>query len=1264
MKNKKNLDGSAPNDSTNLTASTHAQCYHMQTILMQLKKKLATKDPILAAAAFAGLGVIGELQSNHFRIANLIHSALKFGYGQDDIEKDSIEYFFSIFENSEISLAEDPAEDVFISRICTSEASYKIYEGGWEHAGWYLECFMSAIRMFSDNEHYETIKLSAVALLRLSNFIATRSRVNVNTVTGRIPRRKICPNLFTPAALRNKVHFDENDLDNLGIKREHITPFMFEVHQAKKIRLPLRDILSPLDKFPIIKGCNSSFYLYPQGVSTAIRNYLIKAFTKNRKDRKNLAKGLVLSQQKWIINGNILGARKLPFIEAVHFVEAKDFVKEYVFEVSKSRVLHTILLFDDMEGDLDNWPQKQSKALNGNKIKLLERIELVKLSVKKHGFLKPGATLVILCGWGRNADFSYPLIDCDDWSICFITMGDFVTLSEHPKMQPLHLWRIIEAEKKLQEVGGRVINLNGLLNLYGHMLSNNCQIVRPEILPQKILSGKLDILIPTRCIADIRESSKQKLDRKIIYDLDEGPVEVVKYSGEAYFLEDKAIPLYLNQDSVNKGTLSGAFIGQKSVWWCKVKSPERALISFLVWKSAMAMMPKLYHAICENGFCLQGTIGWYINVKEIDNKNLKNEEKIYSKRITPRRITTSIVLSPGGGVFSQPGNEGERKIAMSFIGGLLDINSCDLHSLCAKIFPDKYAKNIHSFPKQIFNDHITNLLPKAVYVEDLDAANLHLGLGWLKDDTLGFLKIQGISECRERLNKVVKNVWIQLKEKLRFLGKRKLCKAALLNLESLQKEKNIWKRTIRANIACHDNKKNVKEVAIDKLSSLNTAILTSRLLIEIAICTCPNLGADVDEFDLSQLLTNVYMLCHFGACSDAINYELYPPELNISYFGQIMMNYDFDEQILQPYQSDIAEELLTKDAKNYEKLYQVVADPSPAHNTVPNEFLEAWQDEYGVAFDIMRKIIDIIEDRAIESNKVFFEERRSTFLKFLHSCIKPISLHNVQQLVSNLSLLSRRKWNQETTELPEGMASKDWYPWNFKRKLSLLSKPLIELDAADDPLILVSPGRVRESIRYLMHNAFYGTFDERNFSSKKMRKWIGNQRNKLGIEFNKSVASKMKELGWEVDNDVLITKILNTKTECDFGDIDVLAWSEQLGIVLALECKNLSFARTHRELGNQIREFRGLCDSSGKKDRLRKHFDRLNLLALEFDALKRFTKCRNIDRLAGALVFSHSNIIERAPQIPRDKLYICNIDSLCSPPEFSSKLILWEKDTI
>ena len=79
------------------------------------------------------------------------------------------------------------------------------------------------------------------------------------------------------------------------------------------------------------------------------------------------------------------------------------------------------------------------------------------------------------------------------------------------------------------------------------------------------------------------------------------------------------------------------------------------------------------------------------------------------------------------------------------------------------------------------------------------------------------------------------------------------------------------------------------------------------------------------------------------------------------------------------------------------------------------------------------------------------------------------------------------------------------------------------------------------------------------------------------------------------------------------GDIDVLAWRADIGLVYAIECKSLRFDRTWGEIGERLAEYEtGTVD--GKRTRLQRHLDRFSYLKSNRDRLAHFT-CIPAERL-------------------------------------------------
>jgi len=138
-----------------------------------------------------------------------------------------------------------------------------------------------------------------------------------------------------------------------------------------------------------------------------------------------------------------------------------------------------------------------------------------------------------------------------------------------------------------------------------------------------------------------------------------------------------------------------------------------------------------------------------------------------------------------------------------------------------------------------------------------------------------------------------------------------------------------------------------------------------------------------------------------------------------------------------------------------------------------------------------------------------------------------------------------------------------------------------------------------------------------------MCKWIGHANNVQRVEFNSIVADRMRELGWQVNHEVKLTKILGRALDRDYGDIDVLAWCPDSGRVLAIECKDLQFHKSIGEVAEQLADFRGEMRSDGKPDHLKRHLDRVELLAAHRTTVSRALRIASDVQVEGHLVFKN-----------------------------------------
>jgi len=138
-----------------------------------------------------------------------------------------------------------------------------------------------------------------------------------------------------------------------------------------------------------------------------------------------------------------------------------------------------------------------------------------------------------------------------------------------------------------------------------------------------------------------------------------------------------------------------------------------------------------------------------------------------------------------------------------------------------------------------------------------------------------------------------------------------------------------------------------------------------------------------------------------------------------------------------------------------------------------------------------------------------------------------------------------------------------------------------------------------------------------------MREWIGRANHLQRTAFNTKVAERMRDLGWRAEVEVKVTKILGKSLNRDYGDVDVLAWKPQSGIVLAIECKDLEFNKTMGEVAEQLADFRGLIGPNGQRDALRRHLDRVDILAAHPAEIAKALRLVAPVQIEGYLVFKN-----------------------------------------
>lgn len=202
-----------------------------------------------------------------------------------------------------------------------------------------------------------------------------------------------------------------------------------------------------------------------------------------------------------------------------------------------------------------------------------------------------------------------------------------------------------------------------------------------------------------------------------------------------------------------------------------------------------------------------------------------------------------------------------------------------------------------------------------------------------------------------------------------------------------------------------------------------------------------------------------------------------------------------------------------------------------------------------------------------------------------------LSAADAARLLDEFRLFPRSGFDRD---VPPEMRKTEVYPWVYRRRMSLLWRPFVQIDETGDPMFLLGGDFVRRAMQHRLDYLYRGMLDADRFGSAKMRAYVGDVANKRGAQFNALVLTEVRRLGLFAEAEVELTTLGAPAQGPDgrgWGDVDVLAFDVRRRLVHACECKALMEARSVAEIVEQLNAFSGDRD-----DLLGKHLRRVDWL--------------------------------------------------------------------
>ncbi|QGW84405.1 zinc chelation protein SecC [Variovorax paradoxus] len=1173
-----------------------------------LVRDLRGFQPVRLAATYAGLLLQPSLQTNCLRLEALVHLSVAFGDGLQAATSPILLKGFSA-----IGLAyghlEDPAEDVFVGNIFSRRGNFLVLEGTWESATFYLQRVVEMIDELPEQPRFQAVVDAVYALLTLSDLVCRRAGLQRNQLGSEIGLKVLPKQLVQQRnELQKLVQFSMADLAQAGLKIDHLLPFVFGPDGPGLLRDQSIDN-SELERRPIAVADGSLFLLLPTAVTAAIRRFFIETLGTDG-NREIFLHRLTYQYANLLSRSPLLGRAgpMLPFQRG-----SWGSICGVASEVDVGQHLAVVFVVDTLH---DFHPEglrgifKPTDELRHQVEKAIAHVQKACSDTK--GFER-GVLLIVFCGVGRGAAFTLDAHDRSRWKVQNISAANFHTLGWMREMEPLQLWRLFRAQDQLTQMGVSLQNMNGLLNLVAWADSQHGHLVPHADIPVEAAGKKFSVAIQQNALLEARRAFNADWDMHAEQFID-GSWRFVQTDGQSHFSEENQRPLYGEVEPTGGTGLMGMFSTGARAWWFELASPEGGVFtgSYERWQMLGTWCRRSADHF-EEAFAEglgPGPVLWkciFIAPQVgLDPEQPGGTADDAARAIeidvqTARRTVQLTIGADFDRALYNPLNVAEAALVRALIAGVARLSgelSVDTEELLRKIVPNTQARQSHVFAAREFRDYFPELGEKSlINISAYEDGATRLGLGWKVHDMRNGGIVTGRRACSVFLNSLVRRLEDELSEYLRGLDRLDVLSKVLLNHEVAAVSRSRWHRTSAAILALRTDAAAALGPMRDQEFKLNAVFHGSRVLSEMAVCDCSlEGGRQLGRLDHSLLLTLASQINQLGGWSDLIHWGLMESKIVIRPLGDVHVEHDFVDSVIEQFGSKTSEVRYKDSARGYEKNLRVPSiAPDARSGGLDQEFLDAWVAEFGVELDAFRRFVDAVENHGIEMKEPVFVLRRSALEELAGD------LGIGRKIVTALSLLPRLSWRQ----VPEGHDDRDISSWRFRRRLGLLRRPLLQFTDDADPQMLCAPGPVREGFSSMVGNYYYGTYADRHLGPA-MRKYAGHARRRDGHEFNASVSAKIETLGWKTHSEIALTKVLARKLDRNYGDVDVLAWDVGSRRVLVIECKDLQFRKTYGEIAEQLMDFAGEVDEDGKRDLLRKHLDRVELLRSHAAVVARF----------------------------------------------------------
>ena len=891
-------------------------------------------------------------------------------------------------------------------------------------------------------------------------------------------------------------------------------------------------------------------------------------------------------------------------IENVDLLEPDpdDGMRQFVGTFDDGEYVHVVFV-------PDNFATIAQRGLAGTHVledAVRERIQRRAAALAGERNYRRGLTVLVHGGIGREFSPVWGELP-HGWHQLCVSAPDFMVLGSKIDFTVMRAWKLLQQVDDLEAQGTVFLNLRGFLNLVAFAYHVGFDLVPANTNPGPTYLHS-DFILP------LRHAVRTALDRHASLTPDGKTYVGVQRPGtDARFDEFQDRAVFVSSAHRGEAEVLASVESDSRPWWVQFSEPPEDRwhhrIVFNVLEMVLGWLVRLVPVLEERCPTLPpGSVAFRIRFPDIDTFS-QREAAVGHAPVAPAvtvedgEIAIDCVprylLS-----FLSPGNLGDRLMIASMVRGLDSlcgreaVSDAAMEEWVRTVTGSDSARFLTMTPGQTPADMIYDVaaLPELRLLMPEDLAWSRLALA----RRAGFNGKPGTipsSQAGPLLHRAVDAVWERVRARLMNLSRESVIQRSLLNYVAARKEHRDSLRSTAARLLLYDAA-HVMAASNERVLERDRAGLACRVITEMALCTSPyGSGSACTGTDLAYLVAEVWTLVECASHSDGLRYGLAtrPPVVHPN------GSFGFDasaEQAIGPVRTEHWRRTFRDAAQDEEG-----GDEHAVEGGLPApEFTFAFAAEFGVTVEQYATFVQRVALEAVGLGGAYLRLGRSEVMHRLRDA----GAVNPGWAFERFALAPRARWDESK---PANAMARDWYPWRYARRLSIIRRPLVQLSLEDDPVVIVAPSILAGTLDYLGQAAF-GELPETIFDSPEMIACVGKAADRNGHDFARRVAERLRELKWETARELSLTRFGG---DASLGDVDVLGWQPVTGLVYAIECKSLRLDRTLGEVGERLAEY-----SAGtvgvKRTPLQKHLDRMSCLEANRERLAEFTGL-TVDRL-------------------------------------------------